>query len=366
MVSLIDSLRETLDDYDYGDVLKIIDRKEDSARYVRKLLDDMDLPEKRMTLQDLTSKLSIRMNHVLFTFSLGLILAKFTSLDTLIKEEYSRYFTRKRDVFLKVWLMTSLYHDYGYFIQNKYAKCEFLKDFKLENDIFEFGIEEKQAMKLFGLSADEIHNPRYSENVFSSYYHCYYLKGNVDEPIEHGISGGYALFDEIMKNNSNKEVSQKKNIKQAMGISKNDAKNNYYYQDMCFRIMEHNIWTINPEDSFFKEFAIKELEPIYRGNYKKIDVSEPLLMLLSLTDTIEYIKRMSTTGLDNSNAQNRPTTIAKKLNIEIETNRITIQYGSDVKRIDGFPRWKENIISLRDWLSVNTYEGGNSIIIEKA
>lgn len=68
MVSLIDSLRETLEDYDYGDVLKIIDRKEDSARYVRKLLDDMDLPEKRMTLQYLTSKLSIRMNHVLFTF----------------------------------------------------------------------------------------------------------------------------------------------------------------------------------------------------------------------------------------------------------------------------------------------------------
>lgn len=27
MVSLIDSLRETLEDYDYGDVLKIIDRK---------------------------------------------------------------------------------------------------------------------------------------------------------------------------------------------------------------------------------------------------------------------------------------------------------------------------------------------------
>ena len=89
-------------------------------------------------------------------------------------------------------------------------------------------------------------------------------------------------------------------------------------------------------------------------------------MLLSLTDTIEYIKKMSTTGLDNSNAQNRPTTIAKKLQIEIEANRIAIQYGSDVKRIDGFSTWINNILSLRDWLSVNTYESGNSIIIEKA
>lgn len=362
MNSIYDELKNSLGEY--SDILKVIDNKRKSTKYVKELLDKLDLPEADLTLEALNEKASYRMNHILFTFSLGILLAKFLELDQLITKEYSKYFKDEKNVFYKVWLMLSLYHDFGYFIQNKYKDCSKFDLIEVENNIFSFNSEKIQAMKLFGLPENEVMT-RYDKKIYEKYYECYYKKNNEIEPVEHGIIGGYILFDEIIKNNQNVETKKRVNVKRGLEINENKVNDELIYQDICYRIMEHNIWAIDKTKDYFASFIIPELKPIFIENFNIIDSKEPLLMLLSLTDTIEYIKKLSATGLDNPNAQNRPTTLAKKILINISKNMIIIDVNGVVK-IDGYNKWKDSIENINSWVDVySIYENGQLVINSK-
>lgn len=364
MIDTLERLLEsTLNDNDLNFELNHVNNKVKSASDIRDFLRKMNLPEKSFFLEKLKVENAYRANHTLFTFVLGLALVKFSKLDEVIKKEYGCYFTKKNDCFLKIWMITSLYHDYGYFIQDEYSTCQYLNEIKVENNIFDYR-ENRKNNNQTGSSSCLVHKPRYSREIFESYYHCFYETKHdanvqkVDDSIEHGITGGYVIFDEIMKRIKTMDSTE------GCGISKDTIKNTYCYQDLCFRIMEHNIWTINPKNECCKKYLIKQLEPIFIGNYKKIDTTEPLLMILSLADTIEYIKRLSYKYLDKKN-EYRPLTLAKKIRVDIQEDFIYIEFDKSIKRNSGFKKWKENILSLSDWLCVVTSSNDDSITIRK-
>lgn len=356
MKSLLEVLREELKKYNNEDILDVIDNREQSARYIKKLInEDMDLPCENMTIKSLKSNFGDRINHILFTFSMGLLLAKFKNLDKLIENEYTKYFDGENNVFFKTWLIISLYHDYGYFLftNDKYKDIKHLDDFNVKHSIFNYISEENEAKKLFGLNYLKPEKSRYSKKLYSSYFDWRMHESSGYETFEHGISGGYVLFDDIVNNNLNSSIQEKKKLKKIMMVNENNVSTNMFYQNICFRIMEHNIWTINPKGKFESSFDISNLSEIYIGNYSKITIDEPLLYLLSLVDTIEFIKRMSTTSLDNQNSQSRPSTLSRKILIDVEYNHIFIDT-SLTNTVSGCDKWREGILNLKDWVNVSS------------
>ena len=311
------------------------------------------------------NNLLVRYNHILFTFVLGILLSDFLNLKTRIENDYKKYFKTKENIFLKVWLILSLYHDYGYFIQEEYKKFKKLDDVPVNNRIFDFE-EQNRVYEWFGLKPEKTKKLRYNEDIIEKYYECYANSNmNSNEPIEHGILGGYVLYDAILNNNANNQDKLKKFFKQNLDEFSNDVLDNNIYVDICYRIIEHNIWAIDTSNKFFSNFNNnKVLEPIYKNKFPKIGTDESLLMLLSLTDTIEYIKRLSITGIDNPNSQNRPSTLAKKIYINVSNDEINIDT-FNVKKINGYDKWFNDIKNMSDWIIVETIITENNIKIKK-
>ncbi len=122
------AIDEILKKYNHTKIVDVINNKEESAKYVRDVLEkNYSLPTTDISIKNLSNELGNRVNHILFTFSLGLLVADFCGLKGKIIETYKRYcyynnkliyYLNKADeerVFINVWLIISLYHDYGYF-----------------------------------------------------------------------------------------------------------------------------------------------------------------------------------------------------------------------------------------------------------
>ena len=172
------------------------------------------------------------------------------------------------------------------------------------------------------------------------------------------------MFDHILEYNS---LNKKKNIshvKKGLGILNNDICQNLIYQNICYRIMEHNIWMYDPKHNFFESFDRSKMNEINKKNFKKIDDNESLLFLLSLVDTIEFIKKMSTTSLDNIEAQSRPSTISNKIKIEVNSEQIIIDTQA-TKNIKGYDDWIGSINGLNNWMKVEVSLKDNIIMIKK-
>lgn len=371
--SLLAEIDLALAEYNLSPVSEIINSQDKSAHYIYKLLVE------RMGLIDikpykLKKNFSNRINHCLFTFSLGILVSKFNNLKYKIENQYKKYFNSSENVFINTWLVLSLYHDYGYFLFNDYENINNLNDFKLEYDIFTFYSERNLVSSLYNIynnneKSFEIlekdkEKTRYSEAIYRSYF-----KGSVDnvmkkEPFDHGIAGGYVLFNNLLKHLDSNETKIKNSIRLLYDDVNNVIENDLFYQNICFRIMEHNIWKIKRYDEYFKEFDLVKLNDIVEENFKKISTEEPLLYLLSLVDTIEFIKKIDFGDKKDSSTEKRVTTIAKWINIEIDSNILKISFDSkQLIKWDGYSSWIKNVISLKDWVFVEILSPNEAIEI---
>lgn len=244
-----------------------------------------------------------------------------------------------------------------------YENVKSLNDLNVKNSIFEYKSEENEAMRFFNLDYIEQEKSRYSKELFSNYFEWRIQECSGEEKFEHGIAGGYVLFDDILNNNFNLKVQNRKKNKTAMNIESNRIKTDLFYQNICYRIMEHNIWTIDPNLVYKSSFKLTKLKEVFKENFKKITKAEPLLYLLSLVDTIEFIKRMSTTSLDDPNSQSRPTTLSKKILIEIEENHIYIDTNL-TSNTSGYKAWYDGITSLNEWTDVLIKDDNGIITIK--
>ena len=363
MNSLLAEIDLALADYNLDPVSEIINSQDKSAQYIYKLLVE------RMGLIDikphkLKKKFSNRINHCLFTFSLGILVSKFNNLKYKIENHYEKYFNSSENVFINTWLVLSLYHDYGYFLFSDYENINNLNDFKLEYDIFTFYSERNRVSalyniyinnneKLFEILEKDKEKTRYSEDIYKTYF-----KGSIDnvmkkEPFDHGIAGGYVLFNNLLMHLNSNETKIKNSIRLLYDDVNNVIDNNLFYQNICYRIMEHNIWKIKRYGEYFKEFDLVKLNDIVEENFKKISTEEPLLYLLSLVDTIEFIKKIDFGDKKDSSTEKRATTIAKWINIEVNSNILKISFDSkQLIKWAGYSDWRKNVMNLKDWVFV--------------
>ena len=140
-----------------------------------------------------------------------------------------------------------------------------------------------------------------------------------------------------------------------------------FYADICFCIMEHNIWKKNEDYPLSSLYHL-----IDKSNFVKINLQkEPLLFLLSLVDTIEPIKKFSKCKDSNSSSDKSifPKTIAKSIKINI-TNKSIIIDGNELEKVlkkrDKSLKindWTTPIKGLSNWVEVNSSVNNNFIKI---
>ena len=281
-----------------------------------------------------------RIKHILFSFGMGLVFADFADLTTKIGEKYTycqyEIENNNNDNFLYAWLTVCLYHDFGYYVnRKKYSEISNISEIlkKLRKNIF----------KSTSVS-------RYNFELYQEYYKERFKVNKSDGNFEigdHGILGGMFLYD-LMKKRKFCEYCP-------------------LCADICFCIMEHNIWKKNEDYPLSSLYHL-----IDKSNFVKINLQkEPLLFLLSLVDTIEPIKKFSKCKDSNSSSDKSifPKTIAKSIKIIITNKSIVIDWNElekVLKKRDNSLKindWTTPIKGLSNWVEVNSSVNNNFIKI---
>lgn len=321
-----------------------INAQHKSADKAKELLEKQGYTNKKIKISEIENYSAEKINHTLFTYYLGLILCKFNNLKERIEEKYKNYFEEGEDIFFKIWTITSLYHDYGYGYLKKLREekiaIETFDDIEVDNSIFDYYESEEKL--------------RYSKELIVNYFNEFARnKKEEDEFLEHGILGGYKLFDELLKN---EKVDEQIKV----------------FQDACYRIMEHDIWKIidsNKENYFFKDFNKELINEVYKENFKIISEEEPLLYLLSLCDTIEFVKKIEDLNKKDGERGKNITTFMKMIKISINKEQICVDTSEMKNKIsknneETFKKWKNGIVGLQDWVNIQCEGNENNNVIK--
>lgn len=356
--NLASELENVLMEYKIYKVYEALNNSEKAEKCLKNLLDQFtNLPKSSFTSRRLKEKYGPRFNHLLLTFALGLYIAKFDGLKDKIEKAYGRFYKIEKNVFFKTWLIVSLFHDYGYFLFDKYPMIRSLNEFGVLHNIL-FDNEENESMKMF-FPKENNNRCRYSSEVVEEYFcsSCSAYENDKSkifnrEPFDHGIGGGFVLYDELLKDKTEKNLYE-------TGWDLHNF--NEFASDICFKIIEHNIWTIDLHDEYFKPYyESPKLKPIRKSEFKKIsDNEEPLLYLLSLVDTIEFVKKLDNKSVSNgeeTTSNPRPLTICKKIGIYVSKNQLKLTF-KDVPSFNRKNSWINGIKRLKDWVDVGVVAG---------
>lgn len=300
----------------------------------------------------LSIKEAERKNHMIVSFALGLYLSSFLNLGQIISKYYDEQTKgQMKNSFYNVWSLLSLLHDIGY-CDGK----EELTDEKIDAIFNKKPIKTEKNTYNIKINAIIIYNDSHysatfnydKEKDFSSYrfdvktykaYNKWRREENAENKSDHGIFGGYWLFSSFLRTRS---------ILDSLENNKEDYKT-YLLYDLAYKIMDHNIWKAN--DKNISDYEKNGLFNLVGDNYKKIDINEPLLYLLCLTDTIEMIKKFNDINL------------LKDCSITVDNNIITISYKEKLRTNKEFSFWIESIKSMTEWMFVKVEEQKNTIII---
>ena len=358
MTNLMEEIDNGLAELGLPPISNVVDNKKKSIQYINTILKQYG-NKVTIPFNSALDQYDFRVKHVLFSFGLGIVLSSFNNLKNKIEDEYKKYEIQQS--FIYTWITLCLYHDFGYFIGASYFSIDDIEKISLDYNIFNYTYCDS----------------RYSKELYCHYYKNKYKQQNWnqnnynpsenEEVGDHGILGGYVLFERLYSSETKKNSKNKEII-----LPTNDIELHFeripLYQDICFRIMEHNIWKNNKlyEDS-------NPLQEIDAEHFLKIGYMEPLLYLLSLVDTIEMTKKFCRYS-DGSKEKEHfvfPKTLGTKIKIKVSAGSIDRDYSEwelfikKHKYFDSINRWKTSVIGLNDWVCVDAYESKNSRLILK-
>lgn len=367
MENLMEKIDLRLIKHNLQPISDVVNNRAKCIQYIKNILKKYD-NKVIIPFHHTLDKYDFRVKHVVFSFGLGFLMSGFCDLKQTIKEQYGKNYDID-DPFIYVWLTVCLYHDFGYFIGPQYVRYETLNSFLVDYNIFR---------TLYCSS-------RYSERLYFAYYDRKYREqawtqngydlSCCEEVGDHGILGGYMLFKRLCASEE-KPVpprSKKLNEQETFDLDRKEPIHYHQeripmYQDICFRIMEHNIWKEDkhlPLDDPFREIDAE--------HFRNIDQEEPLLFLLCLVDTIEMTKRFcrySDSGTDKNHFI-FPKTLGSKVYIDVSYNTITIDYRElkntiqQNKYSSGIEQWQQSVTGLSDWVKVDVdhFETKNRLAI---
>jgi len=258
--------------------------------------------------------------------------------------------------FLYYWFLTSLFHDYGYSIENDKGNyipkqiniCQLkeklgISDYSLFNQAF------KSNIKVIGDSEQTIN---IDNGLIINYYDYCRLHEKL-EFINHGIVGGLLLYHGLCENFEEKrklakdyytnfnEESFYYPFESKIHWSRSHEKN---YRFVAESIISHNIFFASKakEKKVYKEYGLEKLI-LSEGSKVNYDA---FLFLLVLADTIEPIKHFN---------QINPKCVLEKIDISVDEIKKTIS----IKILDeclNSEKYFEKILDLKNWLNVKDVE----------
>lgn len=290
-------------------------------------------------------KLNGRHIHTVSMYYIGCLLSKmiesnlFNTLHELIPGFGENFYYK----FIYSWFLACLYHDTAYVIEDEgifidragipsFHLNEILKVNKIDYSVFDH--------KWTG-------EPRYTYTKYlvrNYFYYCLTYRGKID----HGIIGGFILYDRLKKNYENKWNE----YRSRNSITNEIQKEHFELDGLSWRvqhldhfayisdaIIAHNIWYSKDID-FYRKFGLSRLKESSRNKISK--KSNPLLFFLAIVDTIE------------------PTKFFDKLQPQWIWKNIDIFYSptDDCVKIEvltnilNYETWLEKIKTLESWLSV--------------
>ena len=248
----------------------------------------------------------------------------------------------------RLWLLTSLNHDIAYFSDRlKNGKIDYKKTFKYylfdensEDDFLKYvRLFPKQYMSTLAYSYEEI-------LLYDKYARKYHKeKGDTKEQVDHGILGGVITFY-----NSIRKIKKS-------GCNENEI---LIAEASSLTIAQHNIFKSSSKecDRKYPEGLLKKLghDSSFRINRKT-----PLLLLLSLVDTIECVKKFGKKDQeDNGNKSFEALTVLKSIFVFSDKEKIEIDLSEFAKKmkkkgIDKEEYWK-SISTLSNWTELKVTE----------
>ena len=143
--------------------------------------------------------------------------------------------------------------------------------------------------------------------AYDTYARNYHIKQNDDEKIDHGILGGMYLFDNKIKYCLRNKLGKEDFL---------------YTKAAALTIAQHNIYKSSTVESD-GEYG-EQLKKLHSTSDFVIGKDKPALLLLSLVDTVECIKRLS--RKKNPKGYLESLTVLKNIEAEIRNNDITLDF----------------------------------------
>lgn len=255
--------------------------------------------------------------------------------------ERSKKFLRENKTVRRIWKRGSVYEDLGIvFVLPQRYKSNSNVELDREPYMRKWeGIE-------FGNNV-RIKRAMYSRRTILDYLEYCKMADNIRH-YDHGIVGGFWLYDSLMQNYYNmysRETSHCPNI--AFNDFEVDGSLHFFMeQRMVFAyladcIISHNIWPASKEETY-ETYQKCGLDELVGSKFKKIAFNEnPMLFILAIADTIEPIKLYFTEKKGISE-----TDIWKGIDLLFEKDRVTIKvldtrlsFESLERKVNGLDNW---------------------------
>lgn len=250
--------------------------------------------------------------------------------------------------FKYTWFLTCMYHDIASCIEKERDSFE-------EKKQLEHYLEEKGVLytpyKYRPIKEDACLT-RFEEQLIKNYF--WYRKSS--NSFDHGIIGGYLLFDRFYKNfmdKTSKEDWESSSVKKIKGLQwrKEHIDHSAYIADA---IVCHNIWLCYDEakSEIYKKYNLDELI-VNDSNDIKLDIRKyPLQFVLCLLDTIEPVKRF---GIFD------PEKILSNIDIKFLEDGLEIEWTEEFEREEKteakeqsqFTKWINGVQELDKWMKVH-------------
>ena len=335
---------------EYRSLEKFIESDDTCVAFIQYILHDDEFTEPEAG-SDLYKFAKARARHSVITFLMGLVLADFAGITQNISEyiaELTKHvYTKKDNNYLKAWMITSLYHDKGYY--SKYLsndKLDYKKTFThyLLTDYY-------SNQKLFCLNDfAKFHSSFFAHSYeqitsYDQYARVYHTREEDNfERIDHGILGGILVFNDL--------------VRKALKTSKYDM-DFLLAKACCITIAQHNIFKSSSADKD-KEYPT-DLSYLYHDSPFRINIDTPLLLFLCLVDTLECVKKFSKEENEKSSLQTK--TVLSSIALTINEDKICINLSELRRRINGkknptfsetYTNYRKGVAGLHTWTAFNS------------
>lgn len=291
-----------------------------------------------------------RARHSAITFLTGLVFREFAGLFNKIDD-----ILKKDNTAFKLWLMTSLNHDRGY--TSEYITQGDL-DYKTK---FKYYL---LSGKCEGVEALEGYDDKYPESLaytyqeikqYDKYARTYHKKDSDGRRLDHGILGGIILFHTLIQKYLKSKSSQQNNIEPLV------------IKTSALTIAQHNIFkSCDPKCD--KAYLQHHLERLVSDSDFVIESSHTLLLLLSLVDTIECVKKYS--KQENGDKYLQSITVLKNIMVDVSADELVVDYSKLAERELKITKKNEicgrivaNVYDLRKWTCFDVSEQGYKMTV---